>query len=132
MARENWTDDRLDERFDRVEGQISDLRIEMRTEIKDLRGEVKAQGEELRGKIKEQGNELRAEIAAAQAGLRQEIAGVEARVRTQASGYHAETQEDMRQLRGEMIALHRTLSRIGWSAGFAMVAAMISLLISYH
>ncbi len=64
MARQSWTDDRIDERFDRVEGQISDFRIETRTEIKELRGEIKAQGDELRGGIQEQGSELRDEIKA--------------------------------------------------------------------
>ena len=36
----------------------------------------------------------------------------------------------MGELRAEMLALHKTLSRIGWSVAFAMVAAMISLLVA--
>ena len=90
MAHPNWTDDRIEERFDRVEGQISDLRIEMRTEIKDLRDEVKAQG-----------SELRAEIAGGDASLRQEIAGVEARIRSQANEHYARTGEEFARVHGD-------------------------------
>jgi len=153
MARQNWTDDRIEERFDRVEGQISDLRIEMRTEIKDLRGEIKDQGDELRGEIKdqgdelrmqikgqgdelrteikEQGKELRAEIAAGDAGLRREIVGVEARLRTQMSEHQAATHEHFGRLHDDLIALHRMIARIGWSVGLTMLTVFVGFLIAH-
>jgi uncharacterized protein YjbJ (UPF0337 family) len=55
MARESWTDERLDDlkgemngrfdqvdkRFDRVEGEIKGTRDELKGEIKGVRGEIK-------------------------------------------------------------------------------------------
>ena len=139
MARQSWTDDRIEERFDRVEGQISDLRIEIKglrggveQRGNELRTEIKEQGNELRTEITEQGRELRAELAAGDAGLRQEMIGVEARLRTQMGEHQAIAQEQFGRLHEDVTAMHRTMARIGWSVGFAMVAAMVSLLISYH
>jgi predicted nuclease with TOPRIM domain len=47
MAREKWTDDRLDDLnarmgkgFDEVKGEIRDLRAETKTEFRQLRGEL--------------------------------------------------------------------------------------------
>jgi gas vesicle protein len=126
MTRQSWTDDHIDERFDRVEGQISDFRIETRTELKDLRGEIKQQGAELRGEIKAQGDELRGEIKAQGDELRGEIKGLG----DEMSEHHADTQEQFGRVHDDVIALHRMLSRIGWSAAFALVAATVGLLIT--
>jgi chromosome segregation ATPase len=150
--RQSWTDDRLDdlshrmdERFDQVEGQIADSRVEMRTTanslqsgVKELRGEIKASTDELREEIKEQGRELRGEIA-----------GVEARLHARSSEHFVKTEEefgrareefgwvhrefgrvheDMRQLNAAIVDLHRTMARIGWSAAIALVAAFIGML----
>lgn len=76
---------------------------------RDLRGEIKAQGEELRDEIKAQGRDLRGEIKAQGEELRGEILS----------------------LHHEMLALHRTMSRIGWSAAVSLVAAVIGLLITH-
>jgi uncharacterized coiled-coil DUF342 family protein len=69
MARETWTDERLDDLnkkvddgFARVGDDIRELRGELKTQGKELRAEIKAQGEELRGEIKSQGKELRGEM----------------------------------------------------------------------
>lgn len=49
LARESWTDDRLDDlarrmeqRFDRVDGDIGGLRMEMREDLRELRAELGA------------------------------------------------------------------------------------------
>jgi methyl-accepting chemotaxis protein len=56
MPRERWTDERIDEAFDRVDGEIRELRVEMRrgfeqidkrfervdTEFREVRSEMKA------------------------------------------------------------------------------------------
>jgi uncharacterized protein YPO0396 len=71
MARETWTDERLDDlkgemngrfdqvdkRFDRVEAEIKETRDELKGEIKGLRvelkGEIKELSDEVKGEIKE-------------------------------------------------------------------------------
>jgi predicted nucleic acid-binding Zn-ribbon protein len=58
MERGAWTDQRLNDRFDHLDGEISDLRQDMRA----LRGEVVALRSELRGEIAELRDELRGEI----------------------------------------------------------------------
>ncbi len=141
----------MDERFDQVEGQIADTRMEMRTtanglrsEVQELRGELKTSTNELRGEIKEQGKELRREISSVDRNLRQEIAGVEARLRTQASEHLAESREqfdrvdegmrqmheDMRQMSAAILGLHHTMTRIAWSAAIAVVATVIGVLLA--
>lgn len=36
MARERWTDERIDERFDRIDTDIRELRMEMRTGFEQI------------------------------------------------------------------------------------------------
>lgn len=149
--RQSWTDDRLDdlshrmdERFDQVEGQIADTRMEMRTtanslqsEVKELRGEIKTSADELGGEIKARTDELRGEIKEQGRELRGEIAGVEARLRTQSNEHRAESWEqfdrvhgDMRQMNAAILGLHQTITRIGWSATITLIAAIASVLIT--
>lgn len=149
--RQSWTDDRLDdlscrmdERFDQLEGQIGDARTEARTTANNLRAETKALGRELRGEIKAQGQDLRSEIKAQGKELRGEMAGLEARLRSQASEHYARTGEafagireelvklhdNHQQLHTEMYALHRTISRLGWSVAGTLVAAIVGMLLT--
>ena len=51
MERSTWTDDRLDDRFDHVDRELSLLRSEMREGFSGVRGEIKG----VRGEI----NDLR-------------------------------------------------------------------------
>lgn len=136
--RASWTDNRLDDlsermdgRFDHVDGEFKTVRTEMRATAAKLRGEVKEQGEDLRREIKEQGTQLR-----------REMAGMEARLRTHSSELHAQTTEtisgvreevgrlhgDQLQLHAEMHALHRTIARIGWVGMIALLAATLGML----
>ena len=68
MAREKWTDERLDDLTQRVdrgfeEGkvEIRDLRSEMKTEFEKSRAETKMESSELRAETKTEFRELRAE-----------------------------------------------------------------------
>ncbi|HEU5104387.1 MAG TPA: hypothetical protein VFU11_00960 [Solirubrobacterales bacterium] len=56
--REQWTDERLDDLnkkvddgFVRVEGDLRELRVEVRDQGRSLQAEVKSQGESLRGEM---------------------------------------------------------------------------------
>lgn len=80
MPRESWTDERLDDLnkmvddgFARLDGNIRELRHEVKAQGASLRAEIKAQGDELRAEIKGQGKELRADNAALGQNLRSEM-----------------------------------------------------------
>lgn len=60
MERATWTDERLDDLARRMDAGFA--RVD--GDIRDLRREVREQGDELRGEVHEQGAELRGEIAA--------------------------------------------------------------------
>jgi flagellar biosynthesis/type III secretory pathway protein FliH len=80
MARETWTDERLDELNVRVadgfregsaelhavggelKAEIQQLRIELKAEIQDLRTELKAEIQQLRTEVKTEIGELRTEM----------------------------------------------------------------------
>jgi chromosome segregation ATPase len=69
MPRETWTDERLDDLskkvddgFARLDGDIRELRAEVKAQGDSLRGEIKSQGETLRAEIKTQGETLRGEM----------------------------------------------------------------------
>lgn len=44
MAQQNWTDDRLEERFDYLDAQIAEVREEMKAGNAELREEIGALG----------------------------------------------------------------------------------------
>ena len=46
-----WTDERLDDRFDRIDSELHDLRQDMREMRTELRGEMGSLRAELRGEI---------------------------------------------------------------------------------
>jgi hypothetical protein len=87
MARETWTDERLDdlgrkvdEGFARIDADIRELRVDIsgmrkenQQEFLKLRGEIKSEGAVLRGEIKSEGAALRAEIKSEVGGLRAEM-----------------------------------------------------------
>jgi chromosome segregation ATPase len=110
--RQSWTDDRLDdlshrmdERFDRVEG------------------EIKAQGKELRGEIAGVEARLRSQASEHYARTGEELA----KVREEFATVHSDKQE----LLAEMHALQRTLVRIAWTGVTALIAAFAGALIAH-
>jgi hypothetical protein len=55
MERSAWTDKRLEDRFDHVDGELSSLRTEMHDEFRAVRTEMREGFAEVRGEI----NDLR-------------------------------------------------------------------------
>jgi chromosome segregation ATPase len=131
--RQSWTDDRLDdlsqrmdERFDRVEGEI-------KSQAEELWVGIHSQGKELRAEIKDQGMELRAEMV-----------GVESRLCAQPSEHHASIGEEFAKVRGELgrahedkqqilagiQALQRTVIQVGWTGAFTLIAAIAGVLVA--
>ncbi len=74
MNHQSWTDDRLEERFDRLDTEIAALRTEVKAGNAELRREIKDGNAELRKEMQEGGAELRAEMQAGDASLRAELA----------------------------------------------------------
>ncbi len=69
MARETWTDERLDDLnarvekgFDEVKGEIRDLRSETKAEFKATRSETKAEFKAVQDQTKAEFRELRKEM----------------------------------------------------------------------
>lgn len=64
LARQSWTDDRLDDRFDRLEAEMDQRFKRVEAEMKAaFRSEIAASSTELRREIREGNAELRSEIA---------------------------------------------------------------------
>ena len=105
--------DRLDERFaqvnqrfDRVEASIVDMRTDMRESNAELRSEIKKSSEALERKIEKSNAELREEIKSSNAELRSEIQNSNAELRTEILGTHGridKLQLTMLQIGGGMI-----------------------------
>ena len=116
----------MDERFDKVDKRFDKVEGALKSQGTELRAEIKAQRQELRGEIKGLGKELR-----------DEMAGMEARLRAQASEHYVRTGEELakvrtdnRQLLGEMQALQRTMIQIGWTGAITLIAAAAGVLIA--
>jgi ribosomal protein L29 len=76
MARQDWTDDRLEERFDHLDAEIATLRTDVKAGNAELRREIKGGNAELRKEIKESAIELRVEMQRGDAGLQAELAAL--------------------------------------------------------
>jgi hypothetical protein len=51
MERSAWTDQRLDDRFDHIDRELSELRAEIRSGFSEIRGEMGSLRSELGGQI---------------------------------------------------------------------------------
>lgn len=119
MAREAWTDERLDdlthrvdEGFKRNEREFQAVRLEMRTEFAAVRTELREEISGVRAELKSEIGGVRAELKSEIGGVREEIGGV---------------REEMAGLRGEMLALHRMLTRVAVGGCATLVVALLGL-----
>jgi hypothetical protein len=104
--RESWTDERLDDGFDRVRADIAVLRGEvgsLRTELRD----------EIGGLRKEVHNEI--------GGLRQEM-------HNEIGGLRREMQGEFGSLRADFGALQRTLLQVGGGVIVALIGVIVTQL----
>jgi|SRR5215203_5909356 len=77
MAREAWTDERLDDLNQKVDEGFR----EMREEFRSLRGEVKAEFQGIRGEMQVEFQGVRGEMQVEFQGVRGEIQGVRSEIR---------------------------------------------------
>jgi predicted nucleic acid-binding Zn-ribbon protein len=132
MPRESWTDERLDDLnkkvddgFGRLDGDIRDLRSEVREQGESLRKEIKAQGSELRGEIKAQGDSLRGEVKAQGAELRGEAKAESAELRAAIEAQGQNHRSEMNELRREMNERFDSANRNLVGAVVVIVAAIL-------
>lgn len=105
MARETWTDERLDD----LSRQVSDG-------FREQREETRALGRELRAEIKGVDESLRAEVKGVEEGLRAEIKGVEEGLRAEIKAGDDALAAEIQALRAEMQAgfthIHERIDRL--------------------
>jgi hypothetical protein len=101
VERSTWTDNRLDDRFDHVDRELSLLRSDMREGFSGVRGEING----VRGEI----NEVRGEIS----GVRGEISGV----RGEING-----------VRGEINDLRLVIIRGNWTVMAGLIGVIAAIL----
>jgi hypothetical protein len=78
MERARWTDDRLDEKMDRIDRTFELIRQEMGALRTELRGDIGDLRTELRGEIGELRTDLRGDIGELRTDLRGDIGGLRA------------------------------------------------------
>jgi uncharacterized coiled-coil DUF342 family protein len=102
MAREVWTDERLD-----------DLKEHMDEGFKDVKGEIRG--------VREEQRELRGEIGALRQEVRGEIAGLREELKGELSRRHGETKQEVGRLADNSDKLNYTL-----------IAALLGLLATHY
>src|ERR1700742_1698567 len=123
MAREAWTDERLDDLKGSVDAGFSEMRDEfraMREEIRagreEMREELKAGRDEMREELKAGRDEMREELKAGRDEMREELNTGRTEARVELKAERETTREkfdlvhqDMREVRTEIGALNRTI-----------------------
>jgi hypothetical protein len=104
MARESWTDERLDDLSNRVDGGFRDTHAEFAL--------VRS--------------EMRSEFAAVRSEMRSEFAAVRSEMRTEIGSLRSEMHEGFAAIRGELAALNRMLT----IALFGLVSTVLGAIVA--
>jgi len=109
MARESWTDERLDDLnvrvdcgFDRVSREVATQRAEAREDIAALRAEMRAEFSAFRAEMKE-------EFAAVRTEMRAEFAAVRTEMKAGHDALRAEVREGFDRIHARFDALQRSM-----------------------
>jgi phage-related protein len=121
---------RVDRGFNRIEGDIRELRTEIKAVDEGLRSEIKAVDESLRGEIKVVDDGLRGEIK----GLRNEMGSGEASLRSEIKfgddALRAEMSQGFAAMGARFDSLHRMVIVLLASALTTIAAAIIGVAIA--
>jgi hypothetical protein len=109
-SRSTWTDERLDDRFDHIDGELRGLRTDVRELRVEMRSEIGGLRDEMRSEIGGLRDEMRSEIGGLRDQMRSEIGGVRGEVGT---------------LRGEIDALRLAMIRVGGAGFLGLIAAVL-------
>jgi hypothetical protein len=117
MAREAWTDERLDdlnERVASIDRRMEAGFAEMRGEFRAVRGEMREEFRAVRGEMEGEFHVLRGE-------MREEIRALRGEMREEFHALCGETRGEFRAVRGEMQAMHRTTMVVMFSGFVTML-----------
>lgn len=139
MERIAWTDERLDDLsqrmdagFARVDGEIRELRTEMRSGFHEVNRRIDAQGVELRSAIESQGADFCVGLDQQGSELRSAIESQGTDFRTaldrQGAELRGEIQGQGGELRGEIDALRQTILRVGGGMMVGLVGVIAAVL----
>jgi uncharacterized coiled-coil DUF342 family protein len=98
MAREAWTDERLDD----LNRRVGDGFTEMREEFRAVRSEMTSEFQAVRAEMKGEFQGVRSEIQ----GIRGEVQGIRGEVQG--------VREEIQGVRGEIAAMNRNLNQLTW------------------
>jgi uncharacterized protein involved in exopolysaccharide biosynthesis len=114
--RNSWTDERLDDGFDRVtadiavlRGEVASVRTQLKTEIGSVRKEIGSVRTELKAEIGFVRTELEAEIGSVRTELKAEIGSLRSELKNEIGLAREETQVLRRELHQAIFSLQRTL-----------------------
>jgi Skp family chaperone for outer membrane proteins len=121
MAREAWTDERLDDLnkkvddgFNEMHAEFRALRGEMKSEFQALRAETKGEFQgvraEMKGEFQAVRTEMKSEFQAVRAEMRGEFQAVRAEMKGEFQGVRSEIQG----VRNELAAMNRNLNQLTW------------------
>src|SRR3954447_621911 len=102
MAREAWTDERLDD----LNKKVDDGFKEMHAEFRALRGEIKGEFQAVRAEMKGEFQAVRAEMKGEFQGVRGEIQGI----------------------RNELAAMNRNLNQLTWGLIGTVLVAFLGII----
>jgi len=144
--RNSWTDERLDDGFDRVtseikllRGELGQLRAEMKAEFKAVRSEMKAEFKAIRSEMKAEfesvRNEMKAEFESVRSEMKAEFVSVRNEMKAEFKAVRHEMKAEFESVRGEIASLRKemhegfaSLNRTLLQVGGGIIAALIGVI----
>ncbi len=121
MARETWTDERLDDLKQAVTEGFADNRGELRAIRTDMREELSAMRTDMREELSAMRTDMREELSAMRTDMRDEFKAVRADTKDGFTAVRAEIGE----LRGEIAAQGRSFQQLTWGLIGAMLVGFL-------
>jgi predicted nucleic acid-binding Zn-ribbon protein len=110
MAREAWTDERLDDLNKKVDDGFAEMRTEFRAARIEMKGEFQAVRAEMKGEFQAVRAEMKGEFQA----IRAEIKGEFQAIRAEISGEFQGVRGEIQGVRDEIAAMNRNLIQLTW------------------
>jgi len=137
MAREEWTDHRLDDLNKKVDDGFKDMREEFRAlrggttgEFQAVRGEIKNEFQAVRGEMKAESQALRSEMKAESQALRSEMKTEFQAVRAEIKGESQAVRGEIQGVREEIAALGRHISQLTYGLIGTMLVGFLGTIVA--
>ena len=125
LMREAWTDERLDDGFDRVSGDIRELR----SEIGSLRTETTGEFVSVRREFAAFRAEMKDEFAAVRLEMKDEFATVRGEINQQFGSLREENIALWGEINGRIDGMQQTMIRFGGAMIVSMMALILTVLL---